>query len=291
MSNLLFTPDPGQAAVARRAALERDLAVIWGQWRAIGARGRTAPRAVHVIDPEPLLLASLAMARYDRLLLDAMLAWLVRHGALMNLQRLRGLASGADPAVRVALAAVAGVLAAGGEPLRKWRALDNIAGDSPATPYYLTVAGRSRPGAAAVDAAALREHLHLRRQAVPLTAGVFGRRDAPSLLLRLRALCGMSMRCEILCVLGTGARLGPAAIARQAAQSPRAVQKALVEMARSGCVSQVRGHRRRDYELAVDSPLLPLLRPDGTPTPWLDMVAACRRLAVTWRATDEDPSV
>lgn len=287
MPNPIFTPDSDRAAAARRAALERDLTAVWGRWRSIGLRGRPAPRAAHVIDPEPLLLASLVMARYDPLLLDALLAWLARHGALVNLQRLRRLARDADPATRVALAAVAGVVADGGDSLRKWRALESMADTAGTTPYYLGVSGRPHPGATPADRAVFRAHLQQRLRARRLVAGVFGRRDAPSLLLRLRTLIGMSMRCEILCVLGSGARLGPAAIARQVAQSPRAVQKVLVGMSISGCVAQVRGQRRRDYELACDSPLLPLLRPDGEPTPWLDMVTGCRRLAVRWRAVEE----
>lgn len=282
MPNLLFTPAPAPPNPARRAALVRDLSLIWGQWRAVGMRGRIVPEAVHVIDPEPLLLASLVMARYDPLLLDALLAWLERHGALVNLQRLQGLRRAADPVTSAALGAVAAIVGGGGDPLRKWRALAGAPVNVPATPYFLDVSGRPRLVGRAADPDFLRHGLQLAGLVRRLRAGGLGTGDAASLLLRLRALCGLSMRCEILCVLGTGGRHRAAGIARQIAQSPRATQKVLVEMAGSGCVSQVRGHRRRDYEIVAGSPLLPLLRPVGAPTPWVDAVAACRLLASRW---------
>lgn len=311
-------------AILQHAELVRDLAQVWGQWRAIGMRGRVlhmsgcanaavttgadANAAVtaradanlsghavnHVIDPEPLILASLVMARYDPLLLDGLLAWLERHGALVNLQRLRTLAREADPVTQAALAAVAAIVGRTGDAQRKWRALEEISAPveqhpepiperlPEGTPYFLTVDGRPRPATYNFHPDFLRHGVLLVSFRRRLRAAAFSASGAPSLLLRLRALCGLSMRCEILCVLGSCGSARPAEVAKQVAQSPRATQKVLVEMARSGWIGQVRVLRRRDYAISSHSPLAPLLRPGGVPTPWIDSISVCRALTAPW---------
>jgi hypothetical protein len=50
--------------------LDRLLALLWRQWSALGVPGHDPVEERRVIDPEPLLLLSLTVARYDARLFD-----------------------------------------------------------------------------------------------------------------------------------------------------------------------------------------------------------------------------
>lgn len=80
--------------------------ILWRQWRAIGAAA-AGEDARLVVDPEVLLLASLAMRGYEPRLDAAMADWLATGSALISTQRLKNLAprfpaSGSDALYRVA---------------------------------------------------------------------------------------------------------------------------------------------------------------------------------------------
>ena len=73
-------------SLARQAAVR----VAWAQWSSLGAPTADASSATSIIDPEALVLVSLAMLDEERRLAD-MLAWWARVGS--RLQRERGAAS------------------------------------------------------------------------------------------------------------------------------------------------------------------------------------------------------
>lgn len=93
------TADVGLKLDILRARLRNaTLDVIWRQWRALGAGAATrrtqddhAPQAL--IDPEALLLVSLAFMSDERRLADLLRDWGARNSDLLSVQRVKNLAS------------------------------------------------------------------------------------------------------------------------------------------------------------------------------------------------------
>jgi len=102
----------------------------------------------------------------------------------------------------------------------------------------------------------------------------------PSLLLRLRALLGVSIRCEILCLLGSTDEIHPSLIARLVGQAPRTTQDLLADMVRSGAVQVRTSARTKNYAL-VPGVLDGLLRPCGR-TPWANSMPLFQALEIVW---------
>ena len=75
----------------RSIFLENILNFLWRQWSALGVLGEAGTEDPWVIDPEPILLFTLEMARYEPRLFDEVMDWLVVNGEWIDLQRLRGI--------------------------------------------------------------------------------------------------------------------------------------------------------------------------------------------------------
>jgi hypothetical protein len=238
-----------------------------------------------VVDPEALLLLTLAVGRFDPRLSDAVFVWLERNGDYLNVQRLKNLARRADPLTQAALSAVAERLAQRTEVAPKWRGLAAAYRLEEPTPYFRLSRGDARPLNSARDEIFFRHGLlrpQVRRQ---LVATRFPNLGMPAMLLRLRALLGLSIRCEVLCLLGARTEVHPAEAARLVGQSARGTQNLLAEMVRSGCVQILARGRQYTYGLRP-GPLDALLRPDGVPTPWVDAVPLYQDLATGWRGLE-----
>jgi hypothetical protein len=65
----------------RTAVLNELLVFLWRQWSILGVPGQGTSEERRVIDPEPLLLLSLSVCRYDARLFDEILDWLMINGA------------------------------------------------------------------------------------------------------------------------------------------------------------------------------------------------------------------
>lgn len=187
---------------ARRTAGE----VAWAQWSVL-APGAAAPerRPRSIVDPEALVLLSLAMRQADPRLEDVVLGWARRGASLLSVQRMTTLAEGFPGPVRDALGDFA---AAAGE--RRWRAHAGAAqqderqaaGEQPLGPVRLTV--------------------------------------GPALMLRLRAGFGVGAKADLLALL-LGLRGAPAAVSLMAAAtgySGRALRTAAEEMALAGFIER-----------------------------------------------------
>jgi hypothetical protein len=98
--------------------------------------------------------------------------------------------------------------------------------------------------------------------------------------LRLRALLGVNLRCEILCVLGSVDEVHPSQVARLIGQGPRSTQNVLAEMVRSGVVQVRTSAREKKYSVAPGT-LDQLLRPGGS-TPWVNSASLFRALEIIW---------
>lgn len=264
----------------RDSVRDRLLGLLWRQWSAIGVAGYSESIETRVVDPEALLLLTLTVGRYDARLYDAVLEWLDLNADYLNVQRLQNLAPSFGPHARAGLGAIAERLGRRSAVALKWKKVAALPGLAQEEPLFLLADGRAMPLPAARDEVF---HKHGLLRAPITTRGVaqpFPNEGTPSLLLRLRALLGVSIRCEILCLLGSTSEIHPSLIARQIGQAPRTVQDVLVDMVRSGVV-QVRTSARAKYYALVPGAFDDLLRPEGR-TPWTNSVPLFRALEAVW---------
>lgn len=264
----------------RTTVLEHLLDLSWRQWSAIGVSGYSAADESGVVDPEALLLLTLTVGRYDARLFDGALDWLDVNASLLNVQRLRNLAMSAPALARASLAAIAEMLGLKSSVALKWKKLGSQGDPADEIPLFFQTDGRPMPAPGGCDEifrrhGFLRPPVQRRGRARP-----FPREGMPSLLLRLRSLIGVSIRCEVLCLLGGHDEIHPSLVARLVGQAPRTIQNALAEMVRSGVV-QVRTRGREKVYALVPGMLDQLLRPDGR-TPWMNSVSLFRALETLW---------
>jgi len=265
----------------RAFILDHLLDLIWRQWCALGVSGQTTKEEHRVVDPEALLLLSLTICRYDARLFDEILDWLVANGAFLNVQRLRNLKKRFDFQSQAQLSAISELLMEKSNDPLKWKRL--TAPRSPRNPEPLFFLKSGKPIPIPDENAPefsvyglLRGPIKLRGHARP-----FSTKGMPSLLLRLRALLGVNARCELLCLLAAAEEIHPSDVARQAGYSSRTVQNTLAEMARSGIV-QVRSGNREKWYCLQSGVLDHLLKPEGSPTPWVNWAPLFRALEMLW---------
>lgn len=192
----------------REQTLRTGVAVAWAQWSALTTMAVPAgPRARALVDPEALVLLSLAVRGQDRRLDDLVLGWARAASALLSVQRLSHLAEAFPAAVREGLGAFARAASDAGD--RRWRAL---AGEA-------DTGGRPRRKVAGAPRLA----------------------DAPALLLRLRAGFGVGARADVLTFLLSlrGAEAPVSAIAGATGYSGSAVRAAAEEMVLAGFAKRV----------------------------------------------------
>lgn len=264
----------------RNSFLQDLLDLLWRRWTALGVSGTGDREETRVIDPEALLLLTLTVARHDPRLFDGVLDWLLVNGSHLNIQRLQNLVDGVGFESGPLFGAVADLLDREAAGSQKWK---NVAARYRApvvSSLFLQDDGSPWPTSNDPDPVFLehgfrRPPFRRREQ-----ARNFPSSGTPALLLRLRALLGISLRCEILCILGSTEEIHPSGMAKVLGQSPRALQLTLADMARSGAVRVRKRGREKVYSL-VPGRLDELLRPDGF-TPWENSVPLFRALEILW---------
>lgn len=257
------------------------LGLLWRKWSALGVAGYSSGEETKVIDPEALLLLTLTVARHDPRLFDEVLAWLEVNGGFLNIQRLHNLLKQYDFQSKPQVGAVAEWLGRKSSHTLKWKKLsENYTRASVESLFFMTD-GKPFPEPDHAEETfakhgLLRNPIKIRQLAKP-----FPPDGMPSLLLRLRALLGVNLRCEILCLLGSVDEVHPSEIAKQVGHAVRSTQNALGEMALSGVV-QVRAQgREKNYALRPGS-LDQLLRPSAGETPWINSPPLFRALEILW---------
>lgn len=273
----------------RGIVLDRLLSILWRQWTALGVAGAGNPEEMRVVDPEPLLLLTLTVGRYDARLFDEVLDWLTVNGDFINVQRLKNVAGQFGFQAVPQLAAVSEFLGPKSKSVLKWKKASTLYVKRPDQPLFCLRDGGAVPLKGPVSPefsvhGLLRNPVELRgySRAFPVTG-------MASLLLRLRALFGISARCELLCILGANAEVHPSEVARQTGYFARTVQNAMQEMARSGVVEVRNANRQKMYWLKPGT-LDVLLRPDGNPTPWVCWSPLFRALEILWLGLDGLPA-
>ncbi len=264
----------------KKTILESLLDLLWRQWSAIGVSGYSRSDESKVVDPEALLLLTLTVARYDARLFDEVMDWLEVNGDYLNVQRLHNLVKHFDFQAKAELSAVAELLGQKSAVALKWKKLATKYFQDNETPLFYMKDGRPMPSPNDCDEifqrhGLLRPPVKKRNLSQP-----FPSEGMPTLLLRLRALLGVNVRCEILCLLGSCDEIHPSLIAKLIGQNPRSTQNVLAEMVRSGVVQVRTSAREKRYSLAMGT-LDALLRPVGL-TPWVNSVPLFRALEILW---------
>ena len=195
-----------QIASAIAAVREAAARAAWTQWGAVFTFAAGGQTAKAIVDPEALLLGSLALSGHEARLWRVARLW-VRYGArLLSVQRAKNIARRFPPMVVGQLGELARLAVEEGGDVR-WRSL---AGPSPPD----MPAGRREP------------------QANPVLEG------APALMLRLRLGFGVGIKADVVSHLvglaGAGATVQQIAEATQ--YYGRAVRRAIEELAASGFI-------------------------------------------------------
>ncbi|MGH7648103.1 MAG: hypothetical protein ACREND_08285, partial [Gemmatimonadaceae bacterium] len=186
--------------------------VVWRQWAALGAGAASRTRARAVVDPEALMLVSLALISDEPRLADLLHDWVTRNADLLSVQRAKNLSRGYDAATRAliedGLAWLARIAVEEGKDLR-WRSL--------LTHERHSSSRWSRPSVRASKSRAVRARVA----------------EAPALLLRLRLAFSVGVKADLLsCLLCVGGELTTVrAIADMTGYTPAAVRRASEDLA------------------------------------------------------------
>lgn len=209
-----------------------DLA--WSLWTELGVAGVVRKHEGTVIDPEPLLAATPALASGDPRLLEQVLSWCACHADRVNTGRLTALVKTLRPSARAAFEAFGATANA--------------------------VAGTNWPSSGSPWSPLPR----MREVPLPL--------DRPAgLRLRARALCGVGTRADVLCDL-LAHRRGwvTASQLAEGGHSKRNVARVLAELDEAGMVVRHAAGNGLRFRLAQPAALSSLLAGDPEASPdWI----------------------
>ena len=280
----------------RQLFLDNILTFLWRQWSALGVLGEARAEDLWIIDPEPLLLFTLEMGRYEPRLFDEALDWLVVNGTWIDLQRLRGILRGKDETSIKLIGAVAKFLVQEADG-RKWQNFANFCKlkmqESPDSreSLFLSKDGKRHPPSPEPDLSFLscgfnRPEIKIRRltREVPITS-------QSTIRFLLRALFGVGSRAECLAYLLTNEGGHPAEVARAIGLSVRGTQDTLIHLSRSGLVlTRTRGKRKIEYwlsherwwEFLTKGSITEIKKPI-----WIDWISLYSALSKVWAALNE----
>ena len=255
---------------------------LWRQWSALGVAGQTRVEDDRIIDVEALLLFTCTVGRHDARLFDEMLDWLHTNGRLMNVMRLKRILRTERFAGERVLAAIAGLLAKGAE-VPKWKQLAASVGPpSAAEGLFFGEDGRLLPVLGEPEPLFARYGWQRGPLRLRGYSQEFRPTEASNLVLQLRALFGINVRCEIAIYLLTHEAAHPSQIARDAYYFERAVQGTLVDMSRS-CIIQVRPtNREKRYWLKQDDWMRLLGRVEQAKPKWITWPPLFSALEQIW---------
>jgi len=236
--------------------LENILNFLWRQWSALGVLGEARTKDPWVLDPEPMLLFTLEIGRYEPRLFDEVIDWMVGNGRWIDMQRLRGILRGKGSITINLMGAVAELLMKEADE-RKWRNLNQFcisnASDMSGNtgPLFYEKRGKPYPISKSPDPIFItygfnRPKITIRRMTreVPITS-------YNSLRFLLRALFGLGSRAECLIYLLTHDGGHPSEVSKSIGISVRGAQDALIELSRSGLIlTRVKGRRKVEYWLS-----------------------------------------
>lgn len=258
------------------------LDLVWRQWSALGVAGDTHAADKWVVDPEALLLLSCTVARHDPRLFDEILDWLQASGRLINIMRLKHILKKEVFSGEPVLGAISGFFNKGAAAA-KWKLLARPPkSESSSEPLFLREDGTPLPVIGKPNPEFARYGLN--RGAVDLRgySQEFRPMAGANLILQLRALFGINVRCEILHYLLTHDTAHPSQIARETYYFDRAVQGTLLEMSKSGAIQVRASNREKHYWLKRDQWAALLGRTDNPFPKWITWPALFSALDRVW---------
>jgi hypothetical protein len=202
-----------------REVAERTLVdASWAQWAVLTAAAIPADRrrTWTIVDPEALVLASLAVGHRERRLDDMVASWAVTAAHLMSMHRMRALAKAFPTVVHERLGIFTESATAGGD--KRWKRLS-------AHVAHGDYAPRLKP------------------------TGELRLIEAPALTLRLRSGFGVNAKADLLSLLigFGGAAADLKVISAATAYTDRAVRTATEEMTVAGFIHEIEGRPSSFY--------------------------------------------
>ena len=280
----------------RHLFLENILNFLWRQWSALGVLGEARTHDPWVIDPEPMLLFTLEMGRYEPRIFDEVMDWLVVNGSWIDIQRLRGILREKDETTKNLTGAMAAFLMKEADE-RKWKNMSRSCrsqefdSSGSGQPLFCEKDGKpypisDKPDPDFLSYGFIRPQMTVRRMTrqVPITSH-------NTLRFLLRAFFGLGSRAECLVYLLTHDGGHPSEVARAIGISVRATQDALIELSRSGLVlTRILGKRKIEYwisherwwEFLSKGSIAEIEKPV-----WIDWVALYSALSKVWVALNE----
>lgn len=218
--------------------------LAWSLVTELGVPGLVRRHRAVAIDPEPVVLLTSLLAREDPRLRDQILSWLLQHGSLLSASRLGGLLKAGGPTLQARFSEVAQTVRATGGPRL------------PTPTEAVAFAGSPEP----------------RSMSLPL-----GR---PSLVrLRLRALCGVGARADVLAeLLLRGDRWMRTVDLTDIGYSKRSVASVLSELAEAGVAERVSQGNAHRFRLRSLDAIATLVAGEGLGS--IDQVAVLRLVEV-----------
>jgi hypothetical protein len=259
------------------------------QWAAVGVMATSAPEQARVIDPEPLLLLTLEVARHDPRTFDEVLDWLIANGRWINVARLSALFEADRICAPEVLGAVAATLSRH-DKTPKWRTLAARLKPSPdkqldalfrknGQPLFLP---GSEPDAIFKSYGLLRTPVASRGLSSPVLPSLLSAWRAANFMFKARALFGVSIRADVFTFVVLQGASNPTQMARQLGYSQRRVQDALVDMTSAG-VFQVRNVGNAREYFADSERVLRFLGALDNGICWCDWRTQARALSTVWR--------
>ncbi len=226
------------------------LQILWESWSLLGVSSSLSSEQNHLIlDPEALLFASFHFARKDPRLFDEIVDWLLINGDMIHVQRLKSIMEKEKgEKTYLVFLAISKLLHGHKRNFQHWRLISKSDFESLEV-LFQTYDGLSLPTPRQPDAlfksfGFLREEIKPRFLSRP-----FPERGISSYILRLRALTGISSRCELICQMMVRESVTVKEAASFSAYSNRTIQQSFSNMARSGFLHQFQSGREIRYSL------------------------------------------
>ena len=259
---------------------------LWRQWSALGVAGHSRSDDPWVIDPEALLLFTCTLGRHEPRLFDEVIDWLQANGPFINILRLKRILRTEKFAGGRVLAAVAGLMSKGAEVLKWKRLAESAEPTGSLEALFFAKDGQTLPIVGDPDAHFARYGLKRGPLRLRGYSQMFRPTERTNLLLQLRALFGINVRCEIVLYLLAHEAAHPSKIARDTYYFARAVQNTLVDMSRSGIVQLRSSAREKHYWLKTEHWAALLNRDEQFPkwVTWPPLFSALERI---WLRLDD----
>ncbi|MEC5129234.1 hypothetical protein VSU19_20910 [Verrucomicrobiales bacterium BCK34] len=211
---------------------------LWDQWAAIGAGGYSSKGqpVTWCVDPEALILASSRLFQYEPRLRDSSLEWILTFSDFLSIARIKRMQADYGFGDAEAMAGLASSVLATNPSLRSWQSIEKWK-----------------------DSSVVAEVLPFHRRGI---APISNFRGTEQLVLKFRALFGVTSRVEILIWMYQRGDCGLSEIASETAWFRKTVQKAVTDMALSGVVQEADSSERGKAYFMPTSPWVELF-PQG----------------------------